>query len=176
MFCPSCGTEYTNGLRYCNRCGANLSNLLAEQTEPVFVTLTKPALIIGLTLTLLTLGGFVVLITGAVELARNSNMGNDPIIALIMMGMIIILTSDIFLVRQLSRLIGAVLSSNQPQQLKRPISANLTSGASMPEFPRPITARLEPAASVTENTTRFFEPAYRAPSDAERETPENLKS
>ena len=28
MFCPFCGTESTQGLNYCNRCGGNLGALL----------------------------------------------------------------------------------------------------------------------------------------------------
>ena len=68
MFCPSCGAEYTVELKYCNRCGANLSALSAP-AEVVQVSLTKPTLIIAATLAVLTLGGFVGLIAGAVTLA-----------------------------------------------------------------------------------------------------------
>jgi predicted nucleic acid-binding Zn ribbon protein len=31
MFCPACGAETKEGLRYCNRCGASL---IAERTAP----------------------------------------------------------------------------------------------------------------------------------------------
>ncbi|HVF43363.1 MAG TPA: zinc ribbon domain-containing protein, partial [Pyrinomonadaceae bacterium] len=37
MFCPYCGTESTQGLKYCNRCGANLGALSqggAQETRP----------------------------------------------------------------------------------------------------------------------------------------------
>ena len=121
MFCPSCGTEYTIELHYCNRCGANLSSPVAEPPqETISVNLNKAVAVIGTTLAVLTIGGFIALIVGAVELSKSTAMGNDPIIAMIMMGMLTILTADVFLVRQLSKLISAALSSNRPQQLRRP--------------------------------------------------------
>src|SRR5206468_7108775 len=100
MYCPSCGAEYTIELKYCNRCGANLNTALAAQPEPVVVNVTKPTLIIGAVMTLLTLGGFGMVIGGAVELARNIQLGGDPVIALVVMGSLTILATDIFLVRQ----------------------------------------------------------------------------
>ncbi len=162
MFCPSCGIEDTIGLPYCNRCGANLGGMTAPQTVSPVINLTKPTLIIGVTLAVLTLGGFAGLIEGAKALApivRNS----DPLIALIVLGMITILTVDVFLVRQLSRVITAALSSTVQPQHKRP---NAIAAPSAPQLQRPTTARLEPAPSVTEHTTRFFEPVYRSPSEA----------
>jgi hypothetical protein len=167
MFCPSCGTEYTIELHYCNRCGANLSSPVAEPPQTISVNLNKAVAVIGTTLAVLTIGGFIALIVGAVELSKSTGMRSDPIIAMIMMGMLTILTADVFLVRQLSKLISAALSSHKPQQLKRPPASAMLGMPSIAELPKPITARLEPAPSVTENTTRFFEPAYRAPSDPE---------
>jgi hypothetical protein len=164
MFCPSCGTEDTIGLPYCNRCGANLGGMVAPQTAPAVINVTKPILIISLTLAALTLGGFAGLIEGAQTLSINLHGGsNDPLIALIVMGMVTILTVDIFLIRQLSRVITAALASTiQPKQ-KRP---NAIAPPHAPQLQRPNTARLEPAPSVIEHTTRFFEPAYRAPGEA----------
>ena len=164
MFCPSCGTEDTIGLPYCNRCGANLGGMVAPPTEPAVISVTKPTLIISLTLAALTLGGFAGLIEGAQALSLNLRGGNnDPLIALIVMGMITILTVDIFLIRQLSRVITMALSSTGQTKLKRP---KAIAGPSAPHLQRPTTARLEPAPSVTEHTTRFFEPVYRAPAEA----------
>src|SRR5713226_5201586 len=115
MFCPSCGTEDTIGLPYCNRCGANLGGMIASQTEPVIVNLTKPTLIIAATLAVLTLGGFAGLIGGALSLASVVH-SSDPLIAMIIFGMLTIMIVDIFLVRQLSKLISASLSPSRPQQ------------------------------------------------------------
>ena len=150
MFCPSCGTEST-GLNYCNRCGANLTALMG-QTEVIQVSLTKPAVLIGIVVMLLTLGGFGVLIGGARSLAGLAR-GDDPLIALIFVGMATILTIDILLIRQLSRLITAAL--NTPKKV--------VPQATVQQLPRPTATPFIPASSVTENTTRFLENEYRAP-------------
>jgi hypothetical protein len=173
MYCPSCGTEYTIELKYCNRCGANLSAEVAAQPEPVVVNLTKPTLIIGAVMTLLTLGGFGMVIGGAIELARNVQLGGDPVIAMVVVGMLTILTTDIFLVRQLSKMINSALSSNAQIKPKR---TNALANPSLVPLPQQSTSRLQGVSSVTEGTTRFFEP-YRAPAEAEaRTTAEKLES
>ena len=171
MYCPSCGAEYTIELKYCNRCGANLGTDLASPHEPVVLSLTKPTLIISLTLLILTIGGFGGLIGGATALAGVVH-GNDPLIAMILFGMMTIMIVDIFLVRQLSKLISASLSSSTLTQPKR---RNLLA-TPVAQLPQLATPRREGVPSVTEGTTRFFEP-YRAPAEAEgRATSEKLES
>ena len=138
--------------------------MVAPQTAPAVISVTKPTLIIGLTLAVLTLGGFAGLIEGARVLSVTvRGESNDPVIALIVLGMITILTVDVFLIRQLSRVITAALSSTTQPQPKR---QNTIASDPNPQLQRPITSRLEPAPSVTEHTTRFFEPVYRAPAEA----------
>ena len=161
MFCPTCGTEYTIELKYCNRCGANLNPNFAPQAPPVVVSVTKPILIIGSLVLLITLGGFGGLLGAVTGLAPLLH-GNDPIIAIIFMGMLTIMLVDIFLVRLLSKLINASLTSTpaQPQLGQPPMPASIP-----PQFQNATTtARLQSMPSVTENTTRFFEP-YRAPEE-----------
>jgi hypothetical protein len=171
MFCPSCGAEYTIELKYCNRCGANLNTGLSTQPEPVIVNVTKPALIIGATLVVLTLGGFGGLVGGAVGLAPVVH-GSDPLIAMIFFGMMTIMIVDIFLVRLLSKLINASLTSSVQNQPRR---SNLPANPQVAQLPQPSAARLQGVPSVTENTTRFFEP-YRVPAEGEdRTTAEKLE-
>jgi hypothetical protein len=153
MFCPSCGTEST-GLKYCNRCGANLA-ALGTPPEVIQVNLTKPAVLIGIIIMFLTLGGFALLMVGARMLA-SVLQGNDPVMGLIVMGMLVIMIIDIILARQLTKLINAALrGSSQP-----------SFAASNPpaQLPHPA-QQFVPAGSVTENTTRFFEGSYRGTSE-----------
>ena len=151
MFCPSCGAE-NSGLKYCNRCGANLSALYGPG-ETTVVNLTKPAVLIGIMMVVLTLGGFGLLIGGARALAVVVQ-GSDPLMAMILFGMITILTVDIFLVRQLTKLINAALRSDT--EVARPQIQNAQPSQSLPT---PETAHFFPASSVTDNTTRFLEQA-----------------
>jgi uncharacterized paraquat-inducible protein A len=164
MYCPSCGTEYTIELKYCNRCGANMS-ALEEQPQTAPVNVTKPALIIGAIMTILTIMGFGMVLTGAIELGRNARVDPDSVTAIVVVGMLTILTMDIFLVRLLSRIISASLSSNAQVRPKR---TNVLANPSAVPLPQPSTTRLQGVPSVTEGTTRFFEP-YRTPAEAEND-------
>jgi hypothetical protein len=171
MYCPSCGTEYTIELKYCNRCGANLNTELATQPAPVVLNLTKPAAIIGATLVTLTLGGFGGLVGGAVGLAPVVH-GNDPLMAMIFFGMTTIMIVDIFLVRLLTKVINASLTPGAQSQPRR---SNVLANSSRAQLPQPSAARLQGVPSVTENTTRFFEPYYAPAEGEERTTSEKLE-
>ena len=158
MFCPSCGAEYTIELKYCNRCGANLSSALVPPVQIAPINVTKPILIIGAVILMLTLGGFAGIISGTIEMVQNGAGNVSP--AIPVFGIPSILTIDILLIRQLSKLISAALSANRlpPKNPSAQAQNEL-------RFTRPATARLEPAPSVTENTTRFFEGSYSTPTE-----------
>ena len=149
MFCSSCGTEST-GLNYCNRCGANLGGSLATTNDLPPINVTKPILILSTVATLLTLGGFFMILESAMVLAR---MGPPDVPGMIVVcGMATVLTLDILLIRQISKLINAALSPERRAKENRTAQSQKTF-----QLPQPTTARLAPGASVTENTTRFFD-------------------
>jgi hypothetical protein len=159
MFCPSCGTEST-GLKYCNRCGANLTSPTAApvvQFAPI--SLTKPILILSALVAMITLGGFGGIVSGTIEMVERGAGSVSP--ALPIFGLPCILVIDILLIRQLSKLIGAALSPNRVQAAQ-PLPPMQTDSRYIPPT---TTARLESAPSVTENTTRFFEETYRPPAE-----------
>jgi hypothetical protein len=157
MFCPTCGAE-SIGLNYCNRCGANLTAPAASPiVQFVPVSVTKPILIIGILIALITLGGFGGIVSGTIQMVERGAGGVSP--ALPIFGLPCILVIDILLIRQLSKLISAALSPNRvpPPEALAAIQGD-------PRYlPPTTTARLEGAASVTENTTRFLEEPYRPP-------------
>jgi hypothetical protein len=153
MYCPSCGAESTFELNYCSRCGASM----APSTELVPISLTKPAFVIGLIITALTLGGFAILIEGATKLATVFHVP-DPIMAILVLGMATIIACDVLLLRLLSRIVRASLDAKKekPMALPKPQSR---------ETPKQLNPQLEPVSSVTEHTTRTFSPVFREPSD-----------
>jgi len=172
MYCPSCGTEYTIELKYCNRCGANLDTGLSTQPQIVPVSLTKPTLVLGAVITFLTLGGFGMLMSAAIELSRGARLEPDAIATIVIFGMLTILITDIFLVRLLSRIINASLSSGAFTQPRR---SNKIATPSVVQLPQPPTARLQGVPSVTEGTTRFFEPAQTQSEIRDRTAAEKLE-
>ncbi len=157
MFCPSCGTEYAIELNYCNRCGANLSSAIGKSTDLPPINLTKPILILSSLIVLITLGGFAGIVSGTIEMVERGAGNMSP--AIPVFGIPSLLTIDILLIRQLSKLISAALSPGR-------VAAKPLAAAQHPAtFPQPVQVQLAPGASVTENTTRFLEETYRPPSE-----------
>ena len=153
MYCSTCGTESIQGLNYCNRCGATLNT--QSPVTPSF-SLTWPMLILGGLVAFITLFGFMAAIMGASELARRGFEHESAMVPLVF-GMITILVVDVLLLKQLSRIINVSLQAGTPAPAKH-----------AKEFAEPGQTRrkleaptFEPVPSVTENTTRTFEPVYR---------------
>ncbi len=104
----------------------------------------------------MSLGGFAALVAGAGELARKG-FEHDQAMILLFLGMITILIVDILLLRQMSRIINASLQAgaNRPAQQRTEIAEPVQTQRKLNAPP------LEPVSSVTENTTRIFDPVYR---------------
>lgn len=153
MYCQSCGAEAAQGLKYCNRCGANLnsqSELMVQMVRPV--GLTGPALVLGLTM----VSSLIVIFMGITKLART---GVNPLsltwIAIFSLAATFGIAA--LLIKLWSRLLSLPPSTNQ---LARP---NPPTIAHEHRPPAQILARREPISSVTEHTTRTFEPLYKEP-------------
>jgi len=154
MYCPSCGNEITVELKYCNRCGANLSVPTTPQVVSVApVRLAIPSIVLGLTI----VAGLGIIIAGAGELARQG----VPPVALVWMMLFAVATlfgCTGLLIRFLTKLLTlqregyATKPQPQPSLISRP---------QMQQLP----PRYEPVPSVTENTTRTFSPAYKEAAD-----------
>jgi hypothetical protein len=146
MYCPSCGTQSTQGLQYCKRCGANLipSEPLVQYTRPgglgwlialVAVMMAMP------------IPGLAIVYEYASSLVgRNFPVPNATGLAVV--GLLVIFGTEALLYRLLSRLISVYLHGGQPTVPARP-----RAGA-----PPQIAAPHEGAASITEHTTRNFDP------------------
>jgi hypothetical protein len=149
MYCPSCGTELTSELTYCNRCGANLKNQFGVPTN----RMTGAAWAISIAVMLVTLGGFGMIFSLVMTLISTNTAVPEGGMLVIFLSLLIILLIDWLLVRQLSRVLDISQLAGAATQPKKP---------KLPERPiQQIDAPGEPAASVTEHTTRTFEPIHR---------------
>jgi hypothetical protein len=156
MYCPSCGTELNQELSYCNRCGANLKPISNQVGLPP-AKLVGAAWAISIAVALITLGGFgMIFVLVMALIARGINLSPSGMFW-ISFSLLVILAIDWLLVRQLSRVLGMPQLSADATQPKKP----KLSEKSMQQ----IEAPLEPVSSVTDHTTRAFEPIRR-----ERET------
>lgn len=159
MYCPSCGNEVTGELKYCSRCGANLSVVPVHYDMPAEkpVKLGFPAVVLGLTVTI----GLGIILSSAQELAH---IQVHP--AFITWMVIFSLATLFGCTALLLRFWWKVVSMNkqttsQPHFQPRP-------PMQIPPPRQQFPPLREPMPSVTEHTTRTFSPAYREGSDPNR--------
>jgi hypothetical protein len=152
MYCPSCGTELASELSYCNRCGANLKPTPNQSGVPPS-KLVGAAWAISMAVAVVTLGGFG-MIFGLVMALITRGINISPAgMFWIAFSLLVILAIDWLLVRQLSRVLDMPQLSPDATQPKKPKLSE--------EPKRQIDAPREPVSSVTEHTTRAFEPIHR---------------
>lgn len=141
MYCSGCGSPIAPGLSFCNRCGTSLKERSeSKQTGAISAIVTAMVLV-----ALATMG---LMLGGPIALKREGGFGEELIVLFMFLIFFTAAVTEIFLYRQLGRLTTA---TSQPLALPAP--------AVMPaEFraPQPLSLA-EPAASVTENTTRTLE-------------------
>lgn len=149
MYCSSCGTEVALGLNYCNRCGANLSqssNLPEQPLRPI--NLTGPTIAIALMVVI----GLGIVFASVSDLARN-DIHPAALAWMVIGGLGMIMGVAALVIRQWSNLAGVAKQKEHTFPRKKP-AAKESAPAQLPPL------RSEPVPSVTENTTRTFEPAY----------------
>jgi len=150
MYCPSCANEVPVEIKYCNRCGANLSlTTMNTQIVPAApVRLALPSIVLGLT----TIFGLGIIISGA---SRMAVLGL-PAVAIVWITLFAVATlfgSISLMIRFWTKLISLNRETSVSNEPARP-----------PVFERPraqqLPPRFEGVPSVTENTTRTFSPVY----------------
>ena len=120
MYCQACGSEVRNGLKYCNRCGANQ---FAEKVAPphlfaVILAMTG-AIVAVVVCYLLLLSIF------ASEILRRDNVSAEVYVFL-MLFTCAVFGIEALLIRQLSRLLSVYLQtgSEPPQRTTREMPIN----------------------------------------------------
>src|SRR5205814_4745571 len=152
MYCSSCGTEVTKGLNYCNRCGANLNPTTSVPEQPTRIV--NPGRTIW-PMALMVVMGLGIIFSGVNNLAKKDI--HPAALTWIVLGSLALLfgVASLFL-RYLSQISGTAQQVVKPEPRKK--AALKETGS--PQLPP---SRMEPVPSVTEHTTRTFEPVYREP-------------
>jgi hypothetical protein len=161
MFCPDCGYQASSGMRFCKQCGGNLltTNHLDESPRPI-VNIGWAAFFLAAATVAIVLGGFGIITEFVKELMTPSPFApmqtdfrhNIPVaIPMIVLGSGTILATVYFIMRIFSRLM------NLPQD-RKPIKQNRQPSIEYRQ-PPPIQAAPHQVSSVTEHTTRNFDPA-----------------
>jgi hypothetical protein len=155
MYCPSCGSDIPVELKYCNRCGANLSAIPVSYTAPPSkpIRLGLPAIVLGLTIII----GLAAIMDGAKELAA-MHLHPLAITWIVIFSMATLFGCTALMLRFWWKVISLNRETYQQQIQSRP-------QVQLPPPQQQFPPRLEPVPSVTEHTTRTFSPAYREGSD-----------
>jgi uncharacterized membrane protein len=148
MYCPSCGASVAQGLSYCNYCGAKLSgekgDSLIKSSE-----VRPESLVFGMVAVLVF--GFVA-ITFLLMAMKMVGLNVGQILAFTILSfLIMLLVEGVFIWQFLRRKRGAEGAGDtalSKEQATRELEAAQARG--LPE----------PMPSVTEHTTRSFEPIY----------------
>lgn len=158
MYCPNCGAESTLGLNYCKRCGGNLTD--ATQSSPTTLPRNIFAALILATATVgIVLGGLSIIFNQTLSLIGPQAPGMTPpthdavVVAgmMVLFGSAAILLSTFLLVRLFSRVMGFGSSTSGP-------AASPAKAIQAAHWLPQIQARPVAMQSVTEHTTRNFEP------------------
>lgn len=144
MYCASCGTPLTQGLSYCNRCGANLREHRETNTGAISAVLTA--------IVLIGIIGMGIMLGGSLVLRSEAGFPFELVGVFMLFTFLLVAMTEFMLVRNLSKLTG---STEKTKYLPAPHVAP-------PDFRLPQANPLgEPVPSVTENTTRTLEHARR---------------
>jgi|SRR5689334_21629408 len=149
MYCSSCGTEVTKELNYCNRCGANLNPSVNVIEQPVrIVSMNGPFWAMAIMVVI----GLGIIFSGMNDLARKEI--HPAALTWLGIGSLATLLSVVALfMRQLSYMSGQPKAERPPKRTKAEKERGRT--AQLPPM------RMQPVSSVTEETTRTFEPLER---------------
>ena len=146
MYCPACGIDSVDGLKYCKRCGVNLTATIdgSQSKSPPSALIIAVLVFIGAVfMTGLTMPFLI-----TKELA-NRGFSQSYQMALFIIEFGVTLAVVGMLVQFLFRLIGSNQHTDKPARAVEPGRID----AFQPQIAEPQI----PMASVTENTTRSFE-------------------
>ena len=149
MYCPICGAESTQGLNYCKRCGAGLS----ASTPPIEQkgSIGKAMGLLLFLVSLVSIAGFIALFSTVYNLGERENFPPNTLVGIMAFGGVTVVGVVGLLVWLLLRLTTGHQPVAPPER-----SANLVPREySVPQLPAPPVG----IPSVTENTTRNFDPS-----------------
>src|SRR5213083_2179766 len=113
MYCSGCGSPVAPGLSFCNRCGTSLKERASSSKSPINAMLTA--------ITLIGIVGLGIMLGGSLTLRNDAHMEEGTIILFMSLTFLVVVITEVLLVRQLSRLTGVVektenASLHQPGQ------------------------------------------------------------
>lgn len=148
MYCSSCGAAVAQGLSYCNHCGAGLSGAIATSASKPSELFPDSLIWAIVTIFIVGLGCTI----GLMAVMKDYNFDKGLIIAFTSMLLLLTLAVEGVFIWMLRGQRGKAGEVGDSARLKQQATKEL-------EAPN-ARALPEPVPSVTEHTTRAFEPIY----------------
>jgi hypothetical protein len=148
MYCPNCGDQTTQGLKYCKRCGTGLSTSMAPIEEKASVG--KVTGVMLFLVALVSIAGFIALFATVDTLGDRATFDTRALVAIMAFGGATVVGVVGLLVWLLLRLTTGYRPPAHYEKEKPVVREYLAQ--QLP--PPPISA-----SSVTEHTTRNFDPS-----------------
>lgn len=157
MYCSSCGVAVAQGLNFCNHCGARLNGVKDDNLESTFTkesrlrSEVKPESLVNAIVAVFVCGlGAITVLIGVMKAVLGLNVGQ--ILPFTVLSFLIMLLIEGVFIRLLLR---------RNRSAGEPGSTALSKGQATKELDAAQARVLpEPLPSVTEHTTRAFEPIY----------------
>jgi predicted amidophosphoribosyltransferase len=149
MYCPSCGVNVTPGSSYCNYCGEKLSG--AKSDRIIKSPEVRPETLVGAMVFAFVFGlGAITLLMGMMKAVLRLEVG--VILAFALLSFLILLSLEGVFIRLLLRRKRGAEEGGDTVHLQGQATRELDAAQ----------ARVlpEPLPSVTEHTTRAFDPIY----------------
>ena len=149
MYCSSCGVAVAQGLSYCNYCGEKLNGKKGDSV--VKSSEVRPESLVGAMVVVFVFGlAAITVLMGVMKAVLHLEVGQ--IFAFTLLSFLIMLSLEGVFIRLLLRRKRGTEEAGDAVLLKGPATKELDAGQ----------ARVlpEPVPSVTEHTTRAFEPVY----------------
>jgi len=149
MYCSSCGVSVAEGLSYCKSCGAKLS---PENPAGKSLAVKPDLLVTSMVVTFIFGLGVIAVLMGVMKVILGLPVGQ--ILGLMMLPLLLMLVLEGVFMRLLLR-------GKSPAE--KTGSARVKQQATNELDTAQVLALPEGMASVTEHTTRAFEPIYKGP-------------
>ena len=148
MYCSTCGVAVPDSLSYCNHCGARLSTSNSDKVAPREV---RPELLVSAMAGTFILGiPVITVLLGVLKTALGLELGQILAFAVLCFLMLLSLEG-----------VFVLLLFRRNREAKEPAAKELTGKHATKELAEPqVQALREPLTSVTDHTTRAFEPLY----------------
>ena len=141
MYCPSCGTEVTLGLNYCNRCGVRIDKLATTENSTGLEYLSMATGFVGL--------GGLGLTVGLIAILLNFNVIPQVVVILTLAFLSAVFGISFLMIQQISRM-SKTTSDERAYEKPNPAQLGAINTAQLEEYH-------QPAQSVTEHTTRTLD-------------------